>query len=242
MASASQAFSSDNSQTNPTLDTFADIPLNTSTDVPTNAPIEALPSPSLAQHTLPAATIPTGTIIAPNISNLVHISLKDSNYMVWKTLFSTFLRSHDLLGFVDGSRPCPPVTDPLFASRYQIDDNISLLLFSNLSEQILEESPTDIVAGEEEVTTVLRVITQSGGWGGRGRAGRWSQQWSLEPRGDRLGGRYNNNGTSRGYHQQQGAPVTHLDAGMVVADMETIVAVMPGLCMVVGNHPPHNIW
>ncbi|PKI60955.1 hypothetical protein CRG98_018661 [Punica granatum] len=96
-------------------------------------------SPLLAQNILPAAAISIGTIIAPNILNLVHIQLKESNYMVWKTLFSTFLKSHDLLGLMDGSRPCPPITDPLFASWSRTYDNIRSWLFSPLSEQILEE-------------------------------------------------------------------------------------------------------
>ncbi|PKI39602.1 hypothetical protein CRG98_040072 [Punica granatum] len=59
--------------------------------------------------------------------------------MVWKTMFSTFIRSHYLFGFVDGSHPCSPFTDPLFPAWSRTDENIWSWLFLTLYEQILEE-------------------------------------------------------------------------------------------------------
>ncbi|KAJ0010864.1 hypothetical protein Pint_33970 [Pistacia integerrima] len=44
----------------------------------------------------------------PNITPLVSVKLDGSNYLNWITQFTPLLRSHDLLGIVDGSESCPP--------------------------------------------------------------------------------------------------------------------------------------
>ncbi|KAJ0010775.1 hypothetical protein Pint_33833 [Pistacia integerrima] len=44
----------------------------------------------------------------PNITPLVSVKLDGSNYLNWTTQLTPLLRSHDLLGIVDGSEPCPP--------------------------------------------------------------------------------------------------------------------------------------
>lgn len=43
----------------------------------------------------------------PNISTLVSIKLDRHNYLVWRSQFEPLLLSHDLMGCVDGSTPCP---------------------------------------------------------------------------------------------------------------------------------------
>lgn len=42
----------------------------------------------------------------PNISHLVSIKLDRTNYILWLAQFLPFLRSTDLIGFVDGTKPC----------------------------------------------------------------------------------------------------------------------------------------
>ncbi|GAV67816.1 UBN2_3 domain-containing protein, partial [Cephalotus follicularis] len=52
----------------------------------------------------------------PSSSSLSHahhflfIYLNDKNYLLWRTQLVPFLRGQKLLGFVDGSNPCPPLT------------------------------------------------------------------------------------------------------------------------------------
>ncbi|KAJ0077218.1 hypothetical protein Patl1_35259 [Pistacia atlantica] len=48
------------------------------------------------------------TFPLPNITPLVSVKLDESNYLNWTTQFTPVLRSHDLLGIVDGSELCPP--------------------------------------------------------------------------------------------------------------------------------------
>ncbi|PKH47884.1 hypothetical protein CRG98_050411 [Punica granatum] len=60
--------------------------------------------------------------------------------LAWKKkLFSTFLKSDDLFGFVEGSQPCPDSTDLMYVAWCRTDQNIRSWLFSTLSETLLEE-------------------------------------------------------------------------------------------------------
>ncbi|KAI9187023.1 hypothetical protein LWI28_023468 [Acer negundo] len=50
------------------------------------------------------------TIISINIAAQTPLKLTATNYRSWKLQFHTFLIGFDLMGFVDGKRPCPPKT------------------------------------------------------------------------------------------------------------------------------------
>ena len=43
----------------------------------------------------------------PSIAHLISIKLDRSNYLLWVSQFLPVLRSHDLLGIVDGIETCP---------------------------------------------------------------------------------------------------------------------------------------
>ena len=45
----------------------------------------------------------------------VSLKLTNNNFLFWRTQVVPFLRGHELLGFVDGSNPCPPATLPVVA-------------------------------------------------------------------------------------------------------------------------------
>ncbi|OIT36307.1 hypothetical protein A4A49_54867 [Nicotiana attenuata] len=48
-------------------------------------------------------------LATPNFTNLITIKLQSvEDYLTWHTQFTSFLISHDLLGFVDGSIPAAP--------------------------------------------------------------------------------------------------------------------------------------
>ena len=65
-------------------------------------------------------TNPNGTSILPttNESQLFTINtaaqaplkLTSSNYLSWKIQFETLFIGYDLLGYINGSKPCPPQT------------------------------------------------------------------------------------------------------------------------------------
>ncbi|OVA12015.1 hypothetical protein BVC80_1483g3 [Macleaya cordata] len=41
-------------------------------------------------------------------SQTISVKLNSTNYLLWHSHFSAYLRGHDLFGHVDGSTPCPP--------------------------------------------------------------------------------------------------------------------------------------
>ncbi|OVA03809.1 Alcohol dehydrogenase superfamily [Macleaya cordata] len=46
------------------------------------------------------------------LQQTVHVKLNSTNYLLWQSYFSVYLRGHQLYGFVDGTNPCPPRTLP----------------------------------------------------------------------------------------------------------------------------------
>ena len=84
---------------------------------PQPSPVHASPSvqPAAAAVTVQsviADTNPTNqrtmsTIIALNVAAQAPLKLTASNYFSWRLQFSTLLTGYDLLGFIDGTHPCP---------------------------------------------------------------------------------------------------------------------------------------
>jgi hypothetical protein len=54
-----------------------------------------------------AATTP---FVPPNTTQNTLLKLDSGNYTSWLTQINPILRTHELMGFVDGSEPCPPKT------------------------------------------------------------------------------------------------------------------------------------
>jgi hypothetical protein len=51
---------------------------------------------------------PTSAFTLPNLTHFPSIKLEGPNYLAWTTQLSPILKTHDLMGIVDGSEPCPP--------------------------------------------------------------------------------------------------------------------------------------
>lgn len=65
----------------------------------------------------------------PNVSHLVSIKLDRYNYLLWKSQFLPILRSNDLIGFVDGTKSCPPklvVADDKDSTKEVVNENLLL--------------------------------------------------------------------------------------------------------------------
>jgi hypothetical protein len=61
-------------------------------------------SSSASANTAPQA--PAFTL--PNLTHFTSIKLEGPNYLAWTTQLAPILKTHDLMGIVDGSEPCPP--------------------------------------------------------------------------------------------------------------------------------------
>ncbi|OVA10447.1 hypothetical protein BVC80_8983g16 [Macleaya cordata] len=46
------------------------------------------------------ATTPLPVVVAEKLNS--------TNYVLWRSHFTAYLRGNDIMGYVDGSRPCPP--------------------------------------------------------------------------------------------------------------------------------------
>ena len=73
---------------------------NTIMTTPHSTNITSIASP-------PNTEIPLITI---NISAQAPLKLTSTNYLSWKLQFETLFIGYDLIGYIDGSKPCPPTT------------------------------------------------------------------------------------------------------------------------------------
>ncbi|GAV59269.1 UBN2_3 domain-containing protein, partial [Cephalotus follicularis] len=80
--------------------------------------------------------------------HFLSLKLTTKNYLLWKTQLVQFLRGQKLLGFVDCSNPCPPLTitvddhtnpqsNPVAIAWQDQDQLIRSLLISSLSESVI---------------------------------------------------------------------------------------------------------
>jgi hypothetical protein len=65
-------------------------------------PLETAPSAPPLRDVVTAAAPPF------HLDNLITIQLTPDNYLFWRAKVLSLLRSRSLLGYVDGSLPCPP--------------------------------------------------------------------------------------------------------------------------------------
>ena len=60
-----------------------------------------------------STSIPLNTdnqLITINTAAQAPLKLTSSNYASWKIQFETLFVGYDLLGYINGSKPCPPTT------------------------------------------------------------------------------------------------------------------------------------
>ena len=88
-----------------------------STEATQLAPPQPDTTPALGQPSMSGTTTITGTpLISLNASSQIPFKLAEdgTNFALWKSQLTNLLFGYDLLGFVDGTRPCPPSTDPAY--------------------------------------------------------------------------------------------------------------------------------
>lgn len=101
---------------------------------------------STTPTTIPSTTTP---LILPNITTLVSIKLDADNYLLWKSQFEPILICNDLLGYVDGTFPCPPklvhdsngalVVNSAYSAWVKTDKCLCSLPNSTMTVEILQE-------------------------------------------------------------------------------------------------------
>lgn len=68
----------------------------------------------MASESHSATIMPTNefqpSLISINVAAQAPLKLTSTNYLSWKPQFQTLFIGYDLLGYIDGSKPCPPAT------------------------------------------------------------------------------------------------------------------------------------
>ncbi|GKV19237.1 hypothetical protein SLEP1_g29524 [Rubroshorea leprosula] len=64
------------------------------------------------------------------------LKLTPTNYPSWKTQFTCLVAGYDLLGFLDGTNPCPVATEPTYALWARQDQLLRHALITSVSENI----------------------------------------------------------------------------------------------------------
>ncbi|KAH0641921.1 hypothetical protein KY290_033536 [Solanum tuberosum] len=90
---------------------------------------------SLSQSTL---GLPTPPPTISNIKGFVTIELTYVNYLNWKKVFLTVLKSHNLLSLFDGTVPCPPPEHADFRLWIQCDTIALSWINATLSSAVLD--------------------------------------------------------------------------------------------------------
>ncbi|KAA8550753.1 hypothetical protein F0562_002437 [Nyssa sinensis] len=61
-------------------------------------------------------------VVSINITTLLFQKLsKGGNYSIWSSQMTNLLLGYDLMGFIDGTHPCPPVNDPEYKAWIRQD-------------------------------------------------------------------------------------------------------------------------
>ncbi|RVW44127.1 hypothetical protein CK203_108467 [Vitis vinifera] len=97
---------------------------------------------SVSGDSNPSSDLPLVTI---NTSNQIPCKLTTSNYPSWHATFTTILFGYNLMGYLDGTLPCPPTptekSSPSalahYAHWYRQDQLLLNVIFSSVSETVM---------------------------------------------------------------------------------------------------------
>ncbi|XP_019160486.1 PREDICTED: uncharacterized protein LOC109157061 [Ipomoea nil] len=105
------------------------------------------------ERTISNASISSATSVVNSLSTAHHfisIKLAYKNYLFWIAQIVPFLDGHDLLGFVDGTNPCPSATltgdgdstataqlNPVHRAWVRQDQALLSMLMSSLSDEVM---------------------------------------------------------------------------------------------------------
>ncbi|GAB2267038.1 hypothetical protein Dimus_037931 [Dionaea muscipula] len=125
---------------------------------PTTPPNTSATNSSSSSTTLTsitASTLPTPSLSAFTISNILHhvsIKLECNTYLLWRAQFMLVLQSQDILSFVDGTNSAPakylpgadasvePTLNPAYSQWHKIDQLIQSWFFATSSPSVLGQS------------------------------------------------------------------------------------------------------
>jgi len=102
------------------------------------------------------------TYVFPNLTPLVSLKLEGPNYITWSFIVIPILKSHDLMGIVDGTEPCPPQFLPPTTEKEEPSLNLAFSLWVKKDQFIL--SWINITLAESVLSTIYGLQTSHQVW------------------------------------------------------------------------------
>ncbi|KAI3458632.1 hypothetical protein Pfo_015295 [Paulownia fortunei] len=91
--------------------------------------IELSEIPVMSNNTNTSSTPSPSQIISINTTSLIPQKLsKEGNYSIWNSQMTNLFLGYDLIGFVDGTNPCPPTNDPEYKTWIRQDHFLLLAI------------------------------------------------------------------------------------------------------------------
>lgn len=101
---------------------------------------------STSSMTTSSTLPPNLSLLISNLNSFITVKLDSSNFIIWRSQVLNILRATNLLGFVDGSSPPPPLTiknvdgaeeiNPDYAQWKQIDTHLLSCITATLTPMI----------------------------------------------------------------------------------------------------------
>lgn len=101
---------------------------------------------SSSNQTATNISLNPNNLIAINVANQLPLKLTPSNYYSWKSQFDALLYGYDLVGYIDGTNPCPPshiendgnkVSNPEYILWTRQDKLLLLGIIGSLSHKVV---------------------------------------------------------------------------------------------------------
>lgn len=112
-------------------------------------------------HYIPSSSTVT-TYVFPNLTPLVSLKLEGPNYITWSFTVIPILKSHDLMGIVDGIEPYPPQFLPPITEKEEPSLNPAFSLWVKKDQFIL--SWINITLAESVLSTIYGLQTSHQVW------------------------------------------------------------------------------
>lgn len=98
-------------------------------------------------------------MVSVPFTHAIMVKLGQDNYMLWRAKFLPYLRSYNLLGYVDGTKSCPApmVTTTMEEGATQVA-NLEYLTWYNQDQMVLSGKLSSLT---EEILTHVMLMTTS---------------------------------------------------------------------------------
>ncbi|XP_019161141.1 PREDICTED: uncharacterized protein LOC109157757 [Ipomoea nil] len=116
----------------------------------------------------PLSSVTLNVTTLSTTHHFIDVKLTHWNFLFWRAQVVPFLNGHDLMGFIDGTNPCPPATissgeegalplpNPAYHPWVRQDQALLSMLMSSLSDEVMS-----LAIGHHTSRAVWTVVTSA---------------------------------------------------------------------------------